>query len=144
MIIIIIIIVICFIIDHHHYGYAEASEGSEQTKHWRGKPLFTNNHLPLQCFVSSEASDAPVTMIIITVRLVLLLQVFFLAVEATLVFLFYHKFTNWHKFSLFLHHRAHCTGTHHALPWQQPSIPGGLRRQERTLGPSRKVGYEHT
>ena len=25
---------------------AEASEGSEQTKHWRGKPLFTNNCLP--------------------------------------------------------------------------------------------------
>ena len=37
----------------------EASEGSEQTKHWRGKPLFTNNRLPLQRFVSSEASDAP-------------------------------------------------------------------------------------
>ena len=37
----------------------QASEGSEQTKHWRGKPLFTNNRLPLQCFVSSEASDAP-------------------------------------------------------------------------------------
>ena len=24
----------------------KASEGSEQTKHWRGKPLFTNNRLP--------------------------------------------------------------------------------------------------
>ena len=32
----------------------------EQTKHWRGKPLFTNNRLPHQCFVSSEPSDAPV------------------------------------------------------------------------------------
>ena len=42
-------------------GGAEASEGSEQTKHWRGKPLFTNNRLPLQCFdnVSSEASRRP-------------------------------------------------------------------------------------
>ena len=38
--------------------WPEASEGSEQTKHWRGKPLFTNNRLPLQCLVSSEASDA--------------------------------------------------------------------------------------
>ena len=43
--------------------YAEASEGCEQTKHWRGKPLFTNNRLPLQCFVSSEPSDAPGTMV---------------------------------------------------------------------------------
>ena len=38
---------------------AGASEGSEQTKHWRGKPLFTNNGLPIQYFVSSEPSDAP-------------------------------------------------------------------------------------
>ena len=37
----------------------KASEGSEQTKQWRGKSLFTNNRLPLQCFVSSEPSDAP-------------------------------------------------------------------------------------
>ena len=28
---------------------AEASEGSEQIKHWRAKSLFTNNRLPLQC-----------------------------------------------------------------------------------------------
>ena len=47
---------VCVGVDMVH---AEASEGSEQTKHWRGKPLFTNNRLPLQCFVSSEASDAP-------------------------------------------------------------------------------------
>ena len=35
-----------------------ASEASEETKHWRGKPLFVNNGLPLQCFVCSEHSDA--------------------------------------------------------------------------------------
>ena len=34
-----------------------APEGSEQTR--RGKPMFTNNGLPLQYFVSSEPSDAP-------------------------------------------------------------------------------------
>ena len=38
---------------------AGALEGSEQTEHWRGKPLFTNNGLPLQCVVSSEPSGAP-------------------------------------------------------------------------------------
>ena len=35
-----------------------ASEGSEETKHWRGKQLFVNIDLPLQCFVYSEPSDA--------------------------------------------------------------------------------------
>ena len=38
-----------------------ASEGSQETKHWWGKPLFVNNGLegglPLQCFVCSEPSD---------------------------------------------------------------------------------------
>ena len=38
---------------------AEASKGSEQKKHWRGKTIV---HKQLQCFVSSEASDAPATM----------------------------------------------------------------------------------
>ena len=37
---------------------AGASEASEETKHWRGKRLFVNNGLPLQCFVRSEPSDA--------------------------------------------------------------------------------------
>ena len=36
-----------------------SSEGSEQTKHWRGKPLFTNDALPFLCFVSTEPADAP-------------------------------------------------------------------------------------
>ena len=40
-------------------GPSGASEGSEQTKHWRSKSLSTNNRLPLQCFVLSEPSDAP-------------------------------------------------------------------------------------
>ena len=35
-----------------------ASEGSEETKHWRGKPLVMNNGL-LQWFLCSEPSDAP-------------------------------------------------------------------------------------
>ena len=35
-----------------------ASESIEQTKHWRGQPLFTNNGWLLQGFVSSEASNA--------------------------------------------------------------------------------------
>ena len=43
---------------HLTFMPARGVEGSEQTKHWPGKPLFTNNRLPLQCFVSSEASDA--------------------------------------------------------------------------------------
>ena len=37
---------------------AGVSETSEETKHWRGKRLFVNNDLPLQCFVCSEPSDA--------------------------------------------------------------------------------------
>ena len=41
------------------FPYTGTSEGPKQTKHWRGKPLFTKNGLPLQCFVSSEPSDAP-------------------------------------------------------------------------------------
>ena len=39
---------------------AGASEASEETKHWRGKRLFVNHDLPLQCFVCSEPSDASV------------------------------------------------------------------------------------
>ena len=35
-----------------------ASEASEETKHWRGKRLFVNNGLPLQCFICSEPSAA--------------------------------------------------------------------------------------
>ena len=30
-----------------HVLYAEASEGWEETKHWRGKSLFANDGLPL-------------------------------------------------------------------------------------------------
>ena len=37
---------------------AGASEGSEETKHWRGKS-FVNYGLPLQCYVCSLPSDAP-------------------------------------------------------------------------------------
>ena len=33
---------------------AGASEASEETKHWRGKRLFVNNGLPLQCFVAQN------------------------------------------------------------------------------------------
>ena len=47
-----------------HYS-AGASEGSEETKHWRGKRLFVNNDLPLQCFVCSEPSDASATVVYI-------------------------------------------------------------------------------
>ena len=35
-----------------------ASEGSEEIKQWRGKRLFVNNGLPIQCFVCSQPSDA--------------------------------------------------------------------------------------
>ena len=45
-----------------HY-IAGASEGSEQTTHWRGKLLFVHNGLLLQCFVSSEPSDAPAILL---------------------------------------------------------------------------------
>ena len=34
-----------------HWLPSGATEGSEETKHWRGKRLFVNNGLPLQCFV---------------------------------------------------------------------------------------------
>ena len=40
-----------------------ASEASEETKHWRGKRLFVNNGLPLQCFVCSEPADAAGTIL---------------------------------------------------------------------------------
>ena len=39
-------------------GGAGASEAFVKKKHWRGKRLFVNNGLPLQCFVCSEPSDA--------------------------------------------------------------------------------------
>ena len=45
---------------HAPTSQAGASEGSEETKHWRGKRLFVNNGMPLQCFVYSQPSDASV------------------------------------------------------------------------------------
>ena len=39
---------------------AGVSAASEETKHWRGKRLFVNNGLPLQCFVCSEPADVSV------------------------------------------------------------------------------------
>ena len=35
-------------------GFAGATEGSEKIKHWRGKRLFVDNDLPLQCFVAQN------------------------------------------------------------------------------------------
>ena len=59
----------CQVVNPHHLTVIEgtfksiyistgASEGFEQSTYWRGKLLFTNNDLHLQCFVSSEASNA--------------------------------------------------------------------------------------
>ena len=42
-----------------HVSGVASEVGTEETKHWRDKPLFENNGLPLQCFVCSEPSDAP-------------------------------------------------------------------------------------
>ena len=38
--------------------HALAPERSAKTKHWRGRALFTNNGLPLQCFVFVKRSGA--------------------------------------------------------------------------------------
>ena len=39
--------------------YSGAPEVSEETEHWRGKPLFVNNSLPLQCIFFSFSFPIP-------------------------------------------------------------------------------------
>ena len=63
------------------------SEVSEQTEHWRDKLLFTNNGLPLQCFVSSEASDAPDVGVIVILLQFIIHHYYLLSRIITLFFL---------------------------------------------------------